>query len=42
MATTGVADLVGEVFGLPCRVIPDPETGSPIVVPAARRRLATA
>ncbi|WP_244177229.1 ABC transporter ATP-binding protein [Streptomyces albus] len=32
------ADLVEEVFGLPCRVIDDPETGTPLVVPAARRR----
>jgi iron complex transport system ATP-binding protein len=32
------ATLVGEVFGLECRVIPDPETGSPLVVPSARRR----
>ncbi|SBV25942.1 iron complex transport system ATP-binding protein [Micromonospora krabiensis] len=32
------ADLVAEVFGLPCRVIDDPETGTPLVVPAARRR----
>ncbi|MET8680177.1 ABC transporter ATP-binding protein [Streptomyces sp. NPDC004647] len=32
------AELVEEVFGLPCRVIDDPETGSPLVVPAARRR----
>jgi iron complex transport system ATP-binding protein len=32
------ADLVRDVFGLACRVIPDPETGSPLVVPAARRR----
>jgi iron complex transport system ATP-binding protein len=32
------ADLVRDVFGLDCRVIPDPETGSPLVVPAARRR----
>ncbi|MFC0532708.1 ABC transporter ATP-binding protein [Phytohabitans kaempferiae] len=32
------ADLVRAVFGLDCRVIPDPETGSPLVVPAARRR----
>ncbi|MFD0821670.1 ABC transporter ATP-binding protein [Micromonospora zhanjiangensis] len=32
------ADLVAEVFGLPCRVIADPETGTPLVVPAARRR----
>ena len=31
------ADLVRDVFGLECRVIPDPETGTPLVVPAARR-----
>lgn len=32
------AELVEEVFGLPCRVIDDPETGTPLVVPAVRRR----
>jgi iron complex transport system ATP-binding protein len=32
------ADLVEKVFGLPCRVIDDPETGTPLVIPAARRR----
>ncbi|MER5335224.1 ABC transporter ATP-binding protein [Micromonospora sp. NPDC002717] len=32
------AELVEEVFRLPCRVIDDPETGTPLVVPAARRR----
>ena len=32
------AELVAEVFGLPCRVIEDPETGTPLVVPAARDR----
>ncbi|GAA2081054.1 ABC transporter ATP-binding protein [Streptomyces albiaxialis] len=32
------ADLVEEVFGMPCRVIDDPETGTPLVVPAARAR----
>ncbi|QFG25726.1 ABC transporter ATP-binding protein [Actinomadura sp. WMMB 499] len=32
------ADLVEEVFGLPCRVIDCPETGTPLVVPAARAR----
>lgn len=32
------ADLVEEVFRLPCRVIDDPETGTPLVVPADRRR----
>ncbi|GIE74545.1 ABC transporter [Actinoplanes philippinensis] len=31
------AELVEEVFGLPCRVIDDPETGTPLVIPAARR-----
>ncbi|UNS96261.1 ABC transporter ATP-binding protein [Streptomyces tubbatahanensis] len=31
------AQLVEEVFGMPCRVIDDPETGTPLVVPAARR-----
>jgi iron complex transport system ATP-binding protein len=31
------AELVQEVFGLPCRVIDDPETGTPLVVPNARR-----
>jgi iron complex transport system ATP-binding protein len=30
------AQLVEQVFGLPCRVIEDPETGAPLVVPAAR------
>ncbi|NUU15687.1 ABC transporter ATP-binding protein [Cellulomonas humilata] len=28
--------LVREVFGLACRVVPDPETGTPMVVPARR------
>ncbi|WP_329253878.1 ABC transporter ATP-binding protein [Actinoallomurus sp. NBC_01490] len=31
------AELVEKVFGLPCRVIPDPETDTPLVIPAARR-----
>ncbi|MFI7551293.1 ABC transporter ATP-binding protein [Micromonospora sediminimaris] len=35
------AELVEEVFGLPCRVIDDPETGTPLVVPAARARAGT-
>ena len=30
------AELVESVFGLPCRVVPCPETGAPMVVPAAR------
>ncbi|BFU45169.1 ABC transporter ATP-binding protein [Krasilnikovia sp. MM14-A1004] len=34
------AELVEELFGLPCRVIPDPETGTPMIVP--RRRPAPA
>ena len=34
------AALVERVFGLPCVVVPDPETGTPLVVPAARRRQA--
>lgn len=32
------ADLVEDVFGLACRVITDPESGTPLIVPAARRR----
>lgn len=32
------ADLVTEVFGLACRVIPDPETGTPLVIPARSAR----
>jgi iron complex transport system ATP-binding protein len=31
------AALVEEVFGLPCQVVPCPETAAPMVVPAARR-----
>ncbi|OWV07984.1 iron-dicitrate transporter ATP-binding subunit [Micromonospora wenchangensis] len=31
------AALVEEVFGLPCRIVEDPETGTPLVVPRARR-----
>jgi iron complex transport system ATP-binding protein len=34
------AELVERVFDLRCRVIDDPETGTPLVVPAARARLA--
>jgi len=30
-------DLVADVFGLPARVLPDPETGRPLVVPRDRR-----
>jgi iron complex transport system ATP-binding protein len=28
------ADLGEKVFGLPCRVIEDPEAGTPLVIPA--------
>jgi len=31
-------ELVRRLFELPCRVIDDPETGAPLVIPAARRR----
>lgn len=30
--------LVEEVFGLPCVVIPDPVTGTPLIVPRGRKR----
>lgn len=30
------AELVQEVFGLPCEIVPDPQTGTPMVVPHAR------
>jgi iron complex transport system ATP-binding protein len=36
------AELVEDVFGLPCRVIEDPETGTPMVVPLRRQRVAVA
>jgi len=29
------AELVGQVFGVAARVIPDPETGSPLIIPHA-------
>ncbi len=32
------AELVRETFGLACRVIPDPETGTPLVLPRGRAR----
>jgi iron complex transport system ATP-binding protein len=35
------AELMEAVFGLRCQVIEDPETGTPLVVPAARRARAT-
>lgn len=36
------AELVERVFGLRCQVIDDPETGTPLVVPAGRKARATA
>ncbi len=30
------AERIADVFGLACRVLPDPETGTPMVVPARR------
>ncbi|PRY37297.1 ABC transporter ATP-binding protein [Umezawaea tangerina] len=36
------AELVEDVFGLPCRVVPDPETGTPLVVPLKRQRVPAA
>ncbi|GAA1723667.1 ABC transporter ATP-binding protein [Aeromicrobium alkaliterrae] len=32
------AEVVHEVFGLPCQVVPDPVTGTPLVVPLGRHR----
>ncbi|WRZ77965.1 ABC transporter ATP-binding protein (plasmid) [Streptomyces sp. NBC_01237] len=32
------AELVREVFDLPCKVVPDPVTGTPMVVPLTRQR----
>jgi iron complex transport system ATP-binding protein len=29
------AEIVREVFDLPCRIIDDPETGTPLVIPKA-------
>ena len=31
-------EVVQEAFGLACRVVPDPVTGTPLVVPGDRRR----
>jgi iron complex transport system ATP-binding protein len=31
------AELVERVFEVPCQVVPDPETGTPLVIPRARR-----
>jgi len=32
-------ELVADVFGLRCRIIDDPESGTPLVIPAVRRRI---
>jgi iron complex transport system ATP-binding protein len=32
------AEMVHRVFDLPCRIIDDPETGTPLVIPSARAR----
>ncbi|MGW6538696.1 ABC transporter ATP-binding protein [Streptomyces sp. NPDC055051] len=34
------AELVEDVFGLACRIIDDPETGTPLMIPAAPKRFA--
>jgi iron complex transport system ATP-binding protein len=31
------AERAEQIFDLPCRVMPDPETGTPLVIPKARR-----
>jgi iron complex transport system ATP-binding protein len=36
------AEMVQRVFGVRCRIIEDPESGTPLVVPAARRAAAAA
>lgn len=41
-AAVMTAELIEDVFGLPCRIIDDPETGTPLMVPAARKRPAMA
>ncbi|MCX5388972.1 ABC transporter ATP-binding protein [Streptomyces sp. NBC_00094] len=41
-STVMTAELVEDVFGLPCRIIDDPETGTPLMVPAAPKRYAPA
>jgi iron complex transport system ATP-binding protein len=37
-ATVMTAGLVADVFGMTCRVMDDPETGTPMIVPASRDR----
>ena len=36
------AELVEEVFGLACRIIDDPETGTPLIIPLAKKALRAA
>ena len=40
-ATVVTAELVEQVFGVRSRIVPDPETGSPMIVPLAEGALAT-
>ena len=39
-AATVTPELVETTFDLPCRIIEDPESGAPLIVPLARRRSA--
>lgn len=39
-ATIMTEELIEDVFGLSCRIIDDPETGTPLMVPTARKRAA--
>ena len=41
-AETVTSGLIEQTFDLPCRVISDPESGTPLIVPLARRRTAVA
>ena len=40
-STVVTASLVEEVYGLKCRIIADPETGTPLVIPRASSRVRT-
>lgn len=39
-STIMTEELIEDVFGLSCRIIEDPETGTPLMVPTARKRTA--
>ncbi len=39
-STIMTEELIEDVFGLSCRIIDDPETGTPLMVPTARKRTA--